>query len=58
MMNLAKGGERWVTIGRNPASNLLLVVHTYVELSPERVAIRIISARRPTGREVRQYEEG
>jgi hypothetical protein len=53
-----QGEERWVTIGRSPASNLLLVVHTYVELSPERVAIRIISARRPTGREVRQYEEG
>ena len=53
-----QGEERWVTIGRNPASNLLLVVHTYVELSLERVAIRIISARRPTGREVRQYEEG
>ena|SRR5665213_2546667 len=53
-----QGEERWVTIGRNPARNLLLVVHTYLELSLERVAIRIISARRPTGREVRQYEEG
>jgi uncharacterized DUF497 family protein len=45
-------------MGRNPASNLLLVVHTYIELSVERVAIRIISARRPTRREVRQYDEG
>ena len=53
-----QGEERWVTIGRNPASNLLLVVHTHVELSPERAAIRIISARRPTRREVRQYEQG
>ena len=53
-----QGEERWVTIGRNPATNLLLVVHTYVELSVERAAIRIISARRPTRREVRQYEEG
>jgi uncharacterized protein len=52
------GEERWVTMGRNPASNLLLVVHTYIELSVERVAIRIISARRPTRREVRQYDEG
>jgi uncharacterized protein len=52
------GEERWVTIGRNPASNLLLVVHTYMELSAERVAIRIISARRPTRREARQYKEG
>lgn len=53
-----QGEERWVTIGRNPASNMLLVVHTYVELSAERAAIRIISARRPTRREVRQYENG
>jgi uncharacterized DUF497 family protein len=53
-----QGEERWVTIGRNPASNLLLVVHTYIELSAERAAIRIISARRPTRREARQYQEG
>lgn len=53
-----QGEERWVTIGRNPASNLLLVVHTYIELSADRAAIRIISARQPTRREVRQYEEG
>ena len=53
-----QGEERWVTIGRNPASNLLLVVHTYMELSADRASIRIISARRPTRREARQYEEG
>ena len=53
-----QGEERWVTIGRNPASNVLLVVHTYIELSEDRAAIRIISARRPTRREVKQYEEG
>ena len=53
-----QGEERWVTIGRNPASNLLLVVHTYIELSAERAAIRIISARRPTRREAHQYQEG
>jgi uncharacterized protein len=53
-----QGEERWVTIGRNPASNLLLVVHTYLELSTERAAIRIISARRPTRSEARQYQEG
>ena len=53
-----QGDERWVTIGRNPASNVLLVVHTYIELAEDRAAIRIISARRPTRREVRQYEEG
>lgn len=53
-----QGEERWVTIGRNRASNLLLVVHTWIELSADWTAIRIISARRPTRREARQYEEG
>jgi uncharacterized DUF497 family protein len=50
--------ERWVTIGLNAATNLLLVVHTYIELSADQASIRIISARRPTRREVQQYEEG
>ena len=49
---------RWVTIGRNGRSNLLLVVHTYIELSGDLAMIRIISARRPTRREISQYEEG
>jgi uncharacterized protein len=53
-----QGEERWITIGRIPQSNLLLVVHTYMELSADRASIRIISARRPTRREARQYEEG
>ena len=40
----------------NPQS--LLVAPTHVDLSVERVAIRIISARRPSRNEIRQYEEG
>lgn len=52
------GEERWVTMGRDAANQLLVVVHTYREVSAERVAIRIISARRPTRREVRSYEDG
>jgi len=52
------GEERWVTIGRNAAYQFMLVVHTYVELSAERAAIRIISARWPTRREIRSYEDG
>jgi uncharacterized DUF497 family protein len=53
-----EGEERWVTIGRNPAGNLLLVVHTYVELSVDRAQARIISARHPTRREIKSYEDG
>jgi uncharacterized protein len=53
-----EGEERWVPMGLNTAINLLLGVHTYIELSAEQAAIRIISVRRPTRREVQQYEEG
>ena len=50
--------ERWVTLGRSGPGRLLLVVHTYIELIDDRIAIRIISARTATRREARQYEEG
>jgi uncharacterized protein len=51
------GEERWVTLGRNLAGSLLLVVHTYHEASPDLAAVQIISARKPTRCEVRQYED-
>jgi|SRR5208337_2018357 len=50
--------ERWVTLGEGREDRLVLVVHTYAEIDADRVAIRVISARRPTKREIRQYEEG
>lgn len=49
--------ERWVTIGLSRASNLLLVVHTQVEIADDNSYIRIISARTPTRRERQQYEQ-
>lgn len=49
--------ERWVTVGLSRATNLVVVVHTYVEVDEERVHIRIISSRRPTRNERRQYEQ-
>lgn len=49
---------RWVTLGEAKGGQLIVVVHTYVETATERVAIRIISARQPTRREMRQYREG
>ena len=51
------GEERWVTLGLAPSGNLLLVVHTWIELDPDHVLVRIISARRPTRNEARQYRE-
>jgi uncharacterized protein len=49
--------ERWVTLGQAATGNLLLVVHTWVDINPDRTAVRIISARRPTWNEARQYRE-
>jgi uncharacterized DUF497 family protein len=49
---------RWVTLGEASNGLLVVVVHTYVETTPDRINIRIISARRPTRHEARQYREG
>lgn len=48
--------ERWITLGLDRSGRPLLVVHTYSEIDADRARIRIISARRPTRRELRQYE--
>lgn len=48
--------ERWITIGMSRPPLLLLVVHTHIEIDAETVYIRIISARKPTRNERRQYE--
>jgi uncharacterized protein len=47
-----KSEERFITIGRDFLSRVLVVVFTFRE-----VVIRIISARKATAREQRMYEE-
>ena len=49
--------ERWLTIGLSNAARAVLVVHTFVALSDDVAAVRIISARRPTKAELRRYED-
>jgi hypothetical protein len=49
--------ERWVTLGAAGPGRLLLVVHTYIDQQSDTLTVRIISARRPTRRETRQYAE-
>lgn len=44
-------------MGETDAGNLLVVVHTWIELSADQAYVRIISARRPTINEARQYRE-
>jgi len=47
-----KGDDRFVTIGRDFLSRILVVVYTFRD-----IVIRIISARKATSREKRMYEE-
>jgi len=50
--------ERWVTLGKDSNGIALVIVHTFREISVNQWNIRIISARKATRREKKQYEEG
>jgi uncharacterized DUF497 family protein len=50
--------ERWVTLGAGRGGRLFLVVHTHRQVNDELAIVRMISARFPTKREIRDYEEG
>src|SRR5882762_6598313 len=49
--------ERWATLGRAENGTLLVVTHTYEEMNPESATVRVISARRATRKETRDYEQ-
>jgi uncharacterized DUF497 family protein len=49
--------DRWITLGMGRSGNLLLVVHTHVDIGPDVAMIRIISARPATRREIAQYRD-
>ena len=51
------GEERWITLGEAASGKLLVVVHSWIDLDPDRTLIRIISARSPTRNEARTYRE-
>jgi hypothetical protein len=50
--------QRWITLGLSARGPLLVVVHTVDETGPHSANVRIISARRATPSEMRQYEQG
>jgi uncharacterized DUF497 family protein len=49
----AEGEQRFATVGANTFASLMVVVWT-----PRRDDLRIISVRKPTSKERRNYEEG
>ncbi len=51
------GEERWKTLGLVQEAVVFMVVHTYTELEDD-VLIRIISVRKATRHERREYERG
>ena len=49
--------ERWVSLGKDRSGSVLILIHTFLEVSAGECKIRIISARKASKRETRQYEE-
>ncbi len=49
--------ERWITMGKDGHEVVLVVIHTFREVAAEEGFIRIISARKATKKEIKQYEE-
>lgn len=49
--------ERWVSLGLDKSTRLLVVCHTYREITERSASIRIFSARKATRRETKDYEK-
>lgn len=47
--------QRWLTLGRDKNSVLLVVNHTFREIDQDNCNIRLISVRKATKRESKQY---
>ena len=49
--------DRWITIGNTQNGILTVVVHTFKEIHYDQISIRIISARKATQKESKQYRD-
>ncbi len=49
--------DRWATIGIDKNGSLLVVVHTFQQVDANSSRIRMISARKATKNEMKQYRE-
>ena len=48
--------DRWITIGKDRTNNVLVVIHTFHEENIDNCKVRVISARKATKKEIKQYE--
>ncbi len=48
--------ERWITMGFDRSGALLVVHHTFQNVDKSTCSVRVISARKATNHEARQYE--
>jgi len=48
--------DRWITLGLDRAGTLLVVLHTYREETETSARIRLITARKATKNETKQYK--
>ena len=49
--------DRWITMGSDGSGTILVMVHTFRRIDESSYSVRIISARKATERERKQYEE-
>lgn len=47
--------DRWITLGKDRNNITIVVIHAFKEINSNRSTIRIISARRATKKENKQY---
>ena len=47
----------WITLGMDAEGQYVFVIHTFEWLANQQGRVRLISARRPTKAEIRDYEE-
>jgi uncharacterized DUF497 family protein len=48
--------DRWITIGKDQTNNVLVVIHTFHEENIDNCKVRVLSARKATKKEIKQYE--
>ncbi len=49
--------DRWLTLGIDSNGILLIVIHTFQKRDDENINIRLISARKATKNEIKQYKD-